>query len=281
MPAKIIDGKLLAEKIQEEVRQEVQRLGFTPGLAVFLVGDDEASKLYVKLKEKACKEVGIDFHKYLCTAETGASDLLEAIRFIDEDHHIDAILVQLPLPEGFDTQKVIDTIDPSKDVDGFHPETLKKFLSGKSDFLTGLSLGIVRLIESTQEELPGKKAVIIANSEIFSSPLVKLFTDRGLAVEVIAADDEQIDTKASQGDVLVVAIGRPGFVGADMVKEGAIVIDVGTTKVDSQITGDVDFDAVSEKAGYITPVPGGVGPVTVAMLLENTVKLAKRHRTIA
>jgi methylenetetrahydrofolate dehydrogenase (NADP+)/methenyltetrahydrofolate cyclohydrolase len=276
----IIDGKLIAEQIQDQVRKEVLDLGFTPGLAVFLVGDDEASKTYVKLKEKACKETGIDFHKYLCHDKTDKTDLLEAIKFIGADHHVDGILVQLPLPEGFETQEVINAIDPLKDVDGFHPETLKKFLGGESDFLPGLSLGIIRLIESTKESLEGKKAVILANSEIFSSPLVKLLKDRRMDVEVIQADTKNIDTICSQADVLIVAIGRPGFVGADMVKDGAIVIDVGTTKVDGQLTGDVDYEAVSEKEGFITPVPGGVGPVTVAMLLENTVKLAKRHRAV-
>ncbi|MBI4122333.1 MAG: bifunctional 5,10-methylenetetrahydrofolate dehydrogenase/5,10-methenyltetrahydrofolate cyclohydrolase [Parcubacteria group bacterium] len=280
MPANIIDGRLLAEKIQEQVRQEIIQLGFAPGLAVFLIGDDEASKVYVRLKEKACKEVGIDFHKYLSTGQGGTDELLDAIRFINQDASVNAILVQLPLPEGFDTQTIIDAIDPAKDVDGFHPETLKRFLTGASNFLPGLSLGIIRLIESTQEPLQGKKAVILANSEIFSAPLVKLLTDRGLEVDVVPADDKNIDTRTAQGDVLIVAIGRPGFVGADMVKTGAIVIDVGTTKVDGQIFGDVDFESVSEKASHITPVPGGVGPVTVAMLLENTVKLAKQHQQV-
>lgn len=278
MPAQIIDGKALAEKIQQQVRQEVVKLGFTPGLAVFLVGNDEASQVYVRLKEKACKRVGIDFHKYLCEANTSTQDLIEAIGFIDKDEHIDAILVQLPLPKDQDTQAVINAIAPNKDVDGFHPKTIKAFLDGKSKFVPGLSRGILRLIESTGQKLTGKHAVILANSDIFSAPLKTLLEHTGLTVEVVTPKSKSIDAHTKRADVLVVAIGKPGFVGADMVKDGAIVIDVGTTKIDEALHGDVDFEAVREKAGYITPVPGGVGPVTVAMLLENTVTLAKQSK---
>lgn len=278
MPAQLIDGKTLAEQIMLDTRKEIVQLGYTPGLAVFLVGDDEASQLYVKLKEKACHKVGIDFHKYLLPADTTPTDLIEAIKFLDADTHIDAILVQLPLPAGHDTQTAINAIAPAKDVDGFHPETIKQFLAEPSSFVPGLSLGIVRLVESTKVDLQGKKAVILANSDIFSAPLTKLLEMRGLTVQTVSAKTENVDTITSQADVLIVAIGKPGFVNADMVKNGAIVIDVGTTKTDEAIQGDVDFDSVAEKAGYITPVPGGVGPMTVAMLLENTLRLAKKHR---
>lgn len=278
MPAKLIDGKTLAEKIMLDVRRDVVGLGYIPGLAVFLVGEDEPSKLYVKLKEKACKKVGIDFHKYEIEARVAPADLIEAVKFLDDDDHIDAILVQLPLPKGHDTQTVINAIKPSKDVDGFHPETVKKFLTSSSDFVPGLSLGIVRLVESTGETISGKQAVILANSDIFAAPLKKLLENRNMKVQVASSKTENLDTITSSADVLIVAIGKPGFVGADMVKAGAIVIDVGTTKVDEAVQGDVDFESVSEKAGHITPVPGGVGPVTVAMLLENTVRLAKQHR---
>lgn len=278
MPAKIIDGKALAEKIMLDTRKDIVQLGYMPGLAVFLVGDDEASQVYVRLKERACKKVGIDFHKYLVAANTPTKDIVEAIGFIDQDEHIDAILVQLPLPKGHDTQTVINAIAPRKDVDGFHPTTLKSFLDGKTSFVPGLSLGIVRLIESTGETLNGKHAAILANSEIFSAPLQKLLEKHGMSVTVVSPKSSGIDTQTSQADVLVVAVGKPGFVGADMVKAGAIVIDVGTTKVEEALLGDVDFGSVKNKAGHITPVPGGVGPVTVAMLLENTVRLAKQQR---
>lgn len=278
MPAKIIDGKAIAEEIKKDVRREVVSLGYAPGLAVFLVGDDEASHLYVKLKERACKKVGIDFHKYLVEADAPMAEVMEAIKFINADDHVDAILVQLPLPKGYDTQTIIDAIAPAKDVDGFHPETLKRFLSGQDKFVPGLSQGIIRLIESTGEKLPGKHAIILAKSEVFAAPLQRLLEQHGLQVDIVSPATENLDTLTSQADVLIVAIGKPGFVGADMVKKGAIVIDVGTTKMEEAVVGDVDFESVKEKAGHITPVPGGVGPVTVAMLLENTVRLAQRHR---
>ncbi len=278
MTAKIIDGKKLASQITDHVKKEIEQLGFAPGLAVFLIGDDEASKLYVKLKERASKKVGIDFHKYLCEEETAQQDILEAIDFLNRDDHVNAILVQLPLPESFDEQTVIDKLDPSKDVDGFHPQTMRDFLSGKNDFIPGLSEGIVRLIESTNEPLQNKQAVIIANSEIFSQPLTKLLSDRGVKTSVVAPDDKQLAQTSVAADILITAVGRPEFIDASMIKEGSIVIDVGTTREDERVVGDVDFASVKKKAGYVTPVPGGVGPVTVAMLLENTVELAKRQK---
>jgi methylenetetrahydrofolate dehydrogenase (NADP+)/methenyltetrahydrofolate cyclohydrolase len=278
MPAQLIDGKAIAEDIEKQVRAEVVKLPFTPGLAVFMIGDDEASQVYIKLKEKACKKVGIDFHKYVCSDKTCLPDVVEAIKFLNKDEHIDAILVQLPLPAGFDEQEVIDTMDPAKDVDGFHPQTLKKFLGGQSDFIPGLSLGIIRLIESTKEKVSGKRALIIANSDIFAAPLKKLLEDRKAEVIVLSPDDKKLAATSQQADIVVIAIGRPNFLKKNMIKPGAILIDVGTTRLDDVLIGDVDLKDVKDKAGFVTPVPGGVGPVTVAMLLENTVKLAKRHR---
>lgn len=280
MSAQLIDGKVIADEIKLRVRKEVVDSGLVPGLAVFLIGDDEASRTYVKLKEKACKDIGVDFHKYLMIANTPAQEIADAIDFINKDETIDAILLQLPLPEGYDENALINRIDPSKDVDGFHPQTLQTYLEGKSDFIPGLSMGIVRLIESTKEPLTGKQALIIANSEIFASPLRRLLEERGLNVEVIAPDDTQLAAAGQKADVMIVAVGRPGFITADKIKTGAILIDVGTTKVEGELIGDVDLESIADKAGHVTPVPGGVGPVTVAMLLENTVKLAKMHRKL-
>lgn len=278
MPAKIIDGKKLAENITNEVKKEISALDFTPGLAVFLIGSDPASRLYVKLKEKACKKVGIDFHKYFCEDDACEADILEAIEFLNSDDEINAILVQLPLPEDFDENKIIQRLHTNKDVDGFHPETLQKYLEDKDDFIPGLSEGILRLIESTGEALPQKKALIIANSVVFSRPLEKLLKEKGVKSETASPDDRELAQKSASADILIVAVGRPNFITADMVKEGAIVIDVGTTMVKGKTIGDVNFEEVKNKAGHITPVPGGVGPVTVAMLLENVVKLAKRQK---
>jgi methylenetetrahydrofolate dehydrogenase (NADP+) / methenyltetrahydrofolate cyclohydrolase len=275
---KIIDGKTLAKEIIQKVKTEIESLGFAPGLAVFLVGHDDASELYVKLKEKACKKVGIEFHKYTSDTSTSQEELLSSIEFLNNDPMVHAILVQLPLPEPFNDQEIINKMDFKKDVDGFHPETVKAFLSGDSQFVPGLSMGIVRLIESTEELLEGKHAVILANSDVFSRPLEKLLQDKGLTVEVVKSSDKDFQDKTVEADILIVAAGRPNWIKADMIKENAILIDVGTTKVDEKIVGDIDFESVDGKAGWITPVPGGVGPVTVAMLLENTVELAKQQQ---
>lgn len=275
----IIDGKQLAKEITDSVKQEIQELGITPGLAVFLVGDDEASQVYVRLKEKACKEVGIDFHKYLCEQNSSQQEILDAINFLNQDPKINGILVQLPLPDGFNEQEVIDKLDAKKDVDGFHPQTLQAFLEGKSDFVPGLSHGIVRLIEQTKEPIEHKSVIIIANSDVFSQPLEKLLQEKTASVQVVSPDEPNLKALTQEADILIVAIGRPKMITNEFVKEDAILIDVGTTKVDGKIVGDIDFDSVDGKAAWITPVPGGVGPVTVAMLLENTLKLAKEQMT--
>lgn len=277
MTAKVINGKKIADDIMHSVRQDIIKNKLTPGLAVFLIGDDEASKLYVSLKEKACQKVSIDFHSYICDDDMCQADVIESLGYLNTDDHINAILVQLPLPDGFNQDQIIEKIKVEKDVDGFHPQTLKNFLEGKSDFIPGLSLGIIRLIESTHKNLSGKSAIIVANSDIFSKPLVKILEEKGVKAITATPDDSDLKKKTSKADILIVAIGRPKFITADMVKEGAIVIDVGTTKYGQRVVGDVDFEKVKEKAGHITPVPGGVGPVTVAMLLENVVKLTKRQ----
>lgn len=275
MTAKVINGKKIADAIMHSVRQDIAKNKLTPGLAVFLIGDDEASKLYVSLKEKACKKVGIDFQSYICDNDMSQADIVASIDFLNKDNHINAILIQLPLPERFNTEEIINRMDTNKDVDGFHPQTLDKFLSGKSDFMPGLSLGIIRLIESTKTELTSKTAAIVANSDIFSKPLMKLLEGKGVKTITVSPDDKDLKEK-TKADILIVAVGRPKFITADMIKEGAIVIDVGTTKYGQRVVGDVDFENVKEKASWITPVPGGVGPMTITMLLSNTVLAAQK-----
>jgi len=283
MTMKIIDGKKIAKAIRLQVRKAIVESGLTPGLAVFLIGHDEASELYVKLKEKACKEVGIDFHKYLCEDNTCAADIKEAINFINADDHVQAILLQLPLPDDLDEQDLINSIDSKKDVDGFHPETLKHYLDGKSDFMPGLTMGILRLIESTGETLKAKQAVILANSKVFALPLEKALTDKGISVQILYGPKLPAGFKriTSTADILITALGKPKTIKGDMIKAGSILIDVGTTKMDSGLVGDIDAEDVSDKAAYLTPVPGGVGPVTVAMLLENTFNLANKQKNEA
>lgn len=279
--SKIIDGKALADKIQVDLTQEIKEKNLNPNLAVILVGDDPASHLYVSLKKKACQKIGITFHEYLLANEASEKSVLETIDFLNNDPAIDAILVQLPLPLHLDTDKIISALDPKKDVDGFHPQNIAKLLRQASDFIPGLALGIIKLIESTNENLTGKKALIIAKNQVLYRPLAKLLNDQGVHTAIVSPPDKTVRDQSAQADILIVACGQAFFVTADMVKEGAIVVDVGTNKIaNGHLVGDVDYSEVFEKASHITPVPGGVGPMTVAMLLYNTVRLAEIRKNI-
>jgi len=276
---KIIDGKALAEKIQADLTLEIKEKNLNPNLAVILIGDDPASHLYVSLKKKACQKIGITFHEYLLDNDTSQEKVLATINFLNQDPKIDAILIQLPLPPHLDTEKIISALDPDKDVDGFHPKNIEKLLKQESDFIPGLPLGIIKLIESTEENLAGKKAVIIAKNEVLYRPLAKLLNDQQVTTAIISPQDTNIKNQTAQADILIVACGKAFFITADMIKEDAIVIDVGTNKIDNgHVVGDVDYSEVFDKVSHITPVPGGVGPMTVAMLLYNTVKLAERNK---
>ncbi|PWB38888.1 MAG: bifunctional 5,10-methylene-tetrahydrofolate dehydrogenase/5,10-methylene-tetrahydrofolate cyclohydrolase [Parcubacteria group bacterium] len=276
---KIIDGKALAEEIQAELTKEITAKKLNPNLAVVLVGNDPASRLYVGLKKKACQKIGIAFHEYLLAADSSETKVLETINFLNNDSEIDAILVQLPLPAGLDTDKIVSAIDPTKDVDGFHAKNIEKFLAQQTDFIPGLPLGIIKLIKSTGENLNGKKAVIVAKSQILYRPLAKLLNDQDVVTEIVSPTEKSLKDKTLTADILITAIGKAFAITEEMVKDGAIVIDVGTNKIDDKYTvGDVDYSGVFEKVSHITPVPGGVGPMTVAMLLYNTVKLAERNK---
>lgn len=276
--AKILDGKKIAEHIKKEVRKLIVDENIRPGLSVLLVGEDPASKLYVSLKEKACKQVGIDFHKYIIDDDMTQQNLVDAVKFLNQDVGTDAILVQLPLPAPYDADDVIDTIAPHKDVDGYHKDTLKNYVAGKSPITPVLTAAIEKLLEETKEELSGKTALIISNSEIFSEPVKAMLKNKGVEGSWASPDDKDLVELSSRADILIVAVGRSSFITADMVKEKAIVIDIGTNRKEQGVDGDVDFEEVIKKAGWITPVPGGVGPVTVAMLLKNTVTLAIQER---
>lgn len=273
---KMIDGKVLAENIQADIAKKIFQGKIKPSLAVLLVGDDPASVLYVELKKKAAQKVGIDFHEYLLSENSPQEHILEIINFLNHDKHTDAILVQLPLPKHLDTDKIIRALDPSKDVDGFHPKNIENLLNDKSDFIPGLPLGIIKLLESTKEDLKGKKSLIISKSDVFFKPLNKLLRDKGLETKVIKPVDLELKKSVLEADVLIVSCGQAFFITADMVKKDAIIIDVGTNKLEKNyVVGDVDYSGVFEKVKFITPVPGGVGPMTVAMLLYNTLKLAE------
>jgi methylenetetrahydrofolate dehydrogenase (NADP+)/methenyltetrahydrofolate cyclohydrolase len=284
MPFKIIDGKSLAREIRTKIKEKITTLGITPGLAVILVGADPASHLYVGLKEKAAAEVGIHFEKFLFFATEPEEKIITKIEELNSRPDIHGIIVQLPLPVGYDESKITTAIDPQKDADGFHPENVAKLLAGESKIIPPVISGILRLIESTGEELKNKKIAILANSEILAKPLEKIFDENEVKTIIMP---EALNDEISDADIVITALGRPKIITAEKIKPGAILIDVGTTRLDDGTTvGDVDFSAaggfasgeesVLQKAGWITPVPGGVGPMTVAMLLQNVLELAKK-----
>jgi methylenetetrahydrofolate dehydrogenase (NADP+)/methenyltetrahydrofolate cyclohydrolase len=274
MPAQIIDGKKIAGQIRDEIKKEIADLKITPGLAAILVGADPASHLYVNLKERACAEVGIHFEKYLFFATEPEEKIIKKIQELNHNPDIHGILVQIPLPSHFDENKIIATIDPQKDADGFHPENIKKLLAGKPAIVPPVIAGILKLIESTGIEMQNKKITILTNSEIFAKPLEKILKNNQITAAITPADPAPFTRDA---DIVITALGRPKFLTGEMIKDGAVLIDVGTTRLEDGTTvGDVDFESVKEKASWLTPVPGGVGPMTVAMLLKNVLELAKR-----
>lgn len=276
MPANIIDGKSIAKSIRAEVAEEAVRLSAVPGLGVVLVGEDPASVLYVGLKEKACAETGIRFETRILPGTATTEEVVSKVEDLNGRPEINAVMVQLPLPEQVDTEKVIGSISPAKDVECFHPENISAFLAGKARVTPVLQSGIMKLVEAAGEDTRGKCALVIAKSREFYAPLEKMLTDAGSTTHFETPDSGRVKESAVTADILIVAVGRPGFITGDMVKPGAIIIDVGTNRTPEGLKGDVDLGSVSEVAGHITPVPGGVGPMTVAMLLRNVVEIAKK-----
>lgn len=278
--ANIINGKEVSLKVKNEVREKVLELrakGIQTGLAVVIVGDNPASRVYVNSKKKACEEVGFNSFEYAMPQETTQQELLELVEKLNNDPSVDGILVQLPLPEQIDENAIINAISPDKDVDAFHPSNVGKIMIGEYAFLPCTPAGIMELIDSTGVEIAGKSCVVIGRSNIVGKPMSMLLLHRSGTVTICHSKTKNLKEICSQADILVAAVGRPNFVTADMVKEGAVVIDVGINRMeDKKLCGDVDFEAVSEKAGWITPVPGGVGPMTIAMLMKNTLTASLR-----
>jgi methylenetetrahydrofolate dehydrogenase (NADP+) / methenyltetrahydrofolate cyclohydrolase len=266
--ATILNGKELASKIQAKIADRVTNLPTTPSLAVVLVGDDPASHLYVGLKEKACKAAGIGFEKIVFAPEVLEEVIVEKVQSLNEDESVTGILVQLPLPTQ-NASNVIAAIDPLKDVDGFHPENLKRLEAAQPTIASAVALGVMRLIREAVGSYTFPKTATIVSSPLFSRPLELLLEDQGATVTVTQAEDEKLADKTRGADILIVAEGEPGLIIGEMVKDGVIAIDVGTTRTDDGLKGDIDFESVEPVAGAITPVPGGVGPMTVAMLLVN------------
>ncbi len=267
---KLLYGKPVADEILTRLKADIAGHEEKPGLAVILIGEDKASQLYVNLKEKAAKQIGVEFCKYLIPEITAESDVLKLVDLLNQDENIQGIIVQLPLPAGFDTEKIIRSIDSQKDADGFHPENAKQFLQGAGKVWPVFPSAILRLIESSREELAGKKAVIAANSEEFGEMMQEALRRSGISAGYVLAKAVPSNLGQIQAaDIVVSAVGAPGLLKGGMFKEGAIIIDGGIKQVGKKIVGDVDFASTEGKDGFLTPVPGGVGPVTIACLLEN------------
>ncbi len=281
MSATLLNGKEIAAKRKEALKKEVEALkakGITPGLAVILVGEDPASQTYVRAKRKACEKIGINSVLIEKEATITEEELLEEIDRLNEDESIDGILVQLPLPSHISDQAVIERISPEKDVDGFHPINIGRMMTNQETFLPCTPHGILVMLKEANIELEGKHVVVVGRSNIVGKPVGQLLLNEHATVTYCHSRTKDLRSLTSQADILIVAVGRANFIGADDVKEGAIVVDVGINRMDGKLYGDVDFDAVKEKASYITPVPGGVGPMTITMLLENTILSARKRR---
>ncbi len=268
-----MDGKALAERIRAEVAAEVEELGEV-GLTTVLVGDDPASEIYIRRKQEAAREVGILSRDYRLAEDTTEEDLLDLVAQLNADEAVDGILVQLPLPSQIDEQRVIDAVDPAKDVDGFHPVNAGKLFLGQDGLVAATPTGILTLLDEYDVPLVGARAVVVGRSNIVGKPVALLLLARHATVTICHSRTSDLAAQTSEADVLVVAVGHAGLITPDMVKEGATVIDVGMNRTEEGLRGDVD-PAVAEHAGLMTPVPGGVGPMTIASLLRNTVKAAR------
>ncbi len=269
----MIDGRKISKKILSDIKDEVTRLKKQPGLAIILVGNDSASELYVRIKEQACREVNIYFEKYSFAATTTEESVINKIKELNERKDIHGVVVQLPLPDPLNEDKIISAIDPAKDVDGFHPDNAQKLLIGEPDFIPALVQSVMSLLRATELTLSGKTALVVANSRVFYNFLAQLFQLEGIKSKFATPD--KADQYSKEADILVVAVGRPGFITASKIKPGAVVIDIGINQTSDGVVGDVDQKSLEKIAGYLTPVPGGVGPVTVASLLMNTLKAVK------
>ena len=284
MPAQLIDGKGLALKIRQDIAQDIDEfVGQTsvrPGLAVVLVGEDPASAVYVRNKKNACATAGLYVEDHTFPATTSQKELLKLIDQLNVDRKIHGILVQLPLPCHIDSQTVLNAVSPEKDADGFHPCNIGRLVEGDPVFVPCTPKGVLRMIESTGQSIEGKRAVVLGRSNIVGKPVAMLLMHQHATVTICHSRTQALPEICREADILVAALGKAQFVKADMVKPGAVVIDVGINRLkDGRLVGDVDFEPVMEQAGWLSPVPGGVGPMTIAMLLVNTVKAARRMTT--
>ena len=283
--AQIIDGKAVSAAVKQEVADETAKLreekGLKVGLAVVIVGNDPASRVYVNNKKKACEAVGFQSYEYALDENTTQEQLLDLVNVLNRDDRVNGILVQLPLPKHIDEKAVINAISPDKDVDAFHPINVGKIMIGEYSFLPCTPAGVMRLIESTGTDITGKQCVVIGRSNIVGKPQAMLLLQKNGTVTICHSKTKNLKEICLGADILVVAIGRANFVTGDMIKEGAVVIDVGMNRLDNgKLCGDVEFESAEKKASFITPVPGGVGPMTIAMLMKNTLTAAKQQAGI-
>ena len=278
---KIIDGQAIAADMRAEIAADVAVLkeqGVTPGLAVVLVGDDPASRVYVTMKERACEQAGIFSDEHKLPAETTEAQLLALIEALNNDPRIDGILVQLPLPDHIDENKVLEAISPAKDADGFHPYNVGRLVTGNPLYQPCTPYGVMKMLERTGVDLTGKEVVVVGRSNIVGKPVALMCLAQHATVTLCHSRNRDLPAKVAQADVLIAAVGRPEMIKGEWIKKGAVVIDVGVNRVgDKKLVGDVEFEAARERASAITPVPGGVGPMTITMLLYNTVEGAKRR----
>jgi len=281
--SRVIDGKAIAEQIRRMIGKETEALrrqGITPGLAVVLVGADPASRVYVSMKEKACREVGIFSDEHKLTAQTNEDELLALIARLNKDPRIHGILVQLPLPEHIDADKVLEAISPNKDVDGFHPYNVGRLSVGKPLFQPCTPYGVMKMLELEGIDLAGKEVVVVGRSNIVGKPVAMMCLQQHATVTLCHSRTRDLAAKVRAADVVIAAVGKPEMIKGEWIKEGAVVIDVGVNRVgEKKLVGDVEYAAASERAAAITPVPGGVGPMTITMLLYNTLESAKQTTT--
>ena len=279
--AVLIDGKELAKKIRANLKiecEELNKKGINSKLAVIMVGDDPASKVYVRNKSRACEDVGIEYEEYLLDSNTTQKELIDLIKRLNQDNTVNGILLQSPIPSNLDINEAFRTIAPEKDVDGFNPVNVGKLVLNQDTFVSCTPFGIMKMFEEYNIDLTGKNVVILGRSNIVGKPLIHCCLNKNATVTTCHSKTQNIKEIASRADILISAIGKANFVTADMVKENAVVIDVGINRLDDgKIIGDIDFENVKGKASYITPVPGGVGPMTIAMLMNNVIKATKRQ----
>lgn len=278
----IINGKELAKQIRSDLKKEVDALredGIIPKLAVIMVGNDKASEVYVRNKSKACNEVGIEFEEFLKDENTTQEELIELIDELNKREDIDGILLQSPIPKQLDIRQAFNRIDEKKDVDGFNPINVGKLAIGEDCFISCTPYGVIKMLEAYNIEIEGKRAVVIGRSNIVGKPLAQCLLNKNATVTICHSKTRELESIVKKADIVVAALGRPKFVIANMIKDGAVVIDVGINRTDDgKLVGDVDFENIENKASYITPVPGGVGPMTIAMLMNNVVKAAKERK---